>query len=44
MKKKYCGEAARYIYVTAAISGTEFLGESAASDLMVTFTFMAALG
>ena len=32
------------INITAAISGTEFLDESAASDLMVTFAFTAALG
>ena len=32
------------INVTAAISGTEYSGELAASNLMVTFAFAAALG
>ena len=32
------------INVTAAVSGTEYLGESAASDLMVTYAFAVALG
>ena len=30
--------------VTAAVSGTKYSGELAASDLMVTFTFMVAIG
>ena len=32
------------LYVTAAISGTEYSGEWAASDLLVTCTFTVALG
>ena len=32
------------ICVTAAVSGTEYSGELATSDLMVTFTFAAAIG
>ena len=31
-------------YVTAALSGTEYSGELAASDLMVTCMFTVALG
>ena len=32
------------INVTAAVSGTEYSGELAASDLMVTCDFVAAIG
>ena len=32
------------IYVTAAVSGTEYSGELAASDLLVTFAFVMAIG
>ena len=31
-------------YVTAAVSGTEYSGELAASDLMVTCMFMVTIG
>ena len=37
-----CGQS--YICVTAAVSGTEYCGEWAASDLLVTCTFAVALG
>ena len=33
-----------FICDTAAVSGTEYSGEWAASDLLVTFAFAAALG
>ena len=33
-----------HIYVTVAVSGTEYSGECSASDLLVTCTFVAVLG
>ena len=33
-----------HAYVTAAASGTEYSGEGAASDLLVTYAFVAAWG
>ena len=33
-----------YPYVTAAVSGTEYSGEWAASDLLVTYTFVVVFG
>ena len=33
-----------HLYVTAAISATEYSGELAASDLIVTFAFAVAIG
>ena len=33
-----------YLYVTAAVSGPEYSGELATSDLMVTFVFAAVVG
>ena len=32
------------IYVTTAVSGTEYSGKAAASDLMATFVFAVAIG
>ena len=40
----HCFVYVPYIYVTAAVSGTEYSGEWAASDLLVTCVFTAALG